>query len=512
MQTLNVFSSVPNQTEDDDIFNIIRQRQTEELVIAFCGPLGSGTSTVAKAFNNIITNYKYRSNYIKASDQIKNYISRIPGYENFSFKNTADKIDKYQDGGNALREKYGNDIIAQLLIKEIAIHREQEKDQNSDSITPESRRHITIIDNLKHPDEVKLLKAVYGNMFYLFGVLCPETIRRDRLNQKNVPRGHEILLMERDKSETVGFGQKLLDTLQMADVFIRNDELNVTRIEERINRYIKLILGDYFITPTTDEYAMYCAQSAALKSSCLSRQVGAAIISKEGELISTGCNEVPKYLGGHYSSNDKGSDSRCMNLFGGKCANQKYKDDILKTINDILSDAITDNDDLRKAIFNKISNESGIKNLLEFSRSVHAEMDAIINVARLGNASLKEATLYCTTFPCHNCARHIVASGITKVFYIEPYEKSLARALHNDSIDFDSKINEEASNKVAFIPFEGVAPRQYMNLFMAGERKINGEKINKNLSTSKPRTIQYLDNHVEYELKVIKHINNNIDK
>ena len=32
--------------------------------------------------------------------------------------------------------------------------------------------------------------------------------------------------------------------------------------------------------------------------------------------------------------------------------------------------------------------------------------------------------MYMTTFPCHNCAKHIIASGIINVYYIEPYAES----------------------------------------------------------------------------------------
>src|SRR3974377_740241 len=54
-------------------------------------------------------------------------------------------------------------------------------------------------------------------------------------------------------------------------------------------------------------------------------------------------------------------------------------------------------------------------NLIEFSRAVHAEMEAIISVARTGKAGLMGGTIFSTTFPCHNCARHIVAAGIKRV-------------------------------------------------------------------------------------------------
>jgi deoxycytidylate deaminase len=32
------------------------------------------------------------------------------------------------------------------------------------------------------------------------------------------------------------------------------------------------------------------------------------------------------------------------------------------------------------------------------------------------------------SFPCHMCARHIIATGLREVVYIEPYPKSVAKA------------------------------------------------------------------------------------
>jgi len=194
-----------------------------------------------------------------------------------------------------------------------------------------------------------------------------------------------------------------------------------------------------------------------------------------------------------------------MNLYGFTCKNNDYKERIFNDIEKILDNNQVSGERV-KDILSEIKNHERLKNLLEFSRSVHAEMEAIINAARRGNVSLKDSTLYCTTFPCHNCSRHIIAAGITKVYYIEPYEKSLARELHGDAIDFDPKQNEIPREKVIFIPFEGVAPRQYMNLFMAGERKSSGKKIEQDLREAKPRVRQYLDTHVDYESKVVKHL------
>ncbi len=44
---------------------------------------------------------------------------------------------------------------------------------------------------------------------------------------------------------------------------------------------------------------------------------------------------------------------------------------------------------------------------------VHAEPNAILN----STASLENATLYVTLFPCHECAKLIIQSGIKEVVY-----------------------------------------------------------------------------------------------
>jgi cytidine deaminase len=108
-----------------------------------------------------------------------------------------------------------------------------------------------------------------------------------------------------------------------------------------------------------------------------------------------------------------------------------------------------------------LSEESPIKDLTEYGRVVHAEMDALTSCAR-NHLSTLGATLYCTTFPCHNCAKHIIAAGISRVVYIEPYEKSKALEFHDDAVLFDQKQIEE---KVIFEPFFGIGPRLYFDLF-----------------------------------------------
>ena len=319
-----------------------------------------------------------------------------------------------------------------------------------------------------------------------------------------IERVKALQLVIRDKSEGEKYGQQFLKTIQYSDFFITNTVSNVDHLKPRLDKYVKIIMGDTSITPTIEENAMFYAQSAAAKSGCLSKQVGAAIIDESGKLLSTGCNDVPKAGGGLYTTEDSEDDSRCMFEYSGKCINQDRKNKIFEDIENILDKHLNKKDHLIvKRISKEIRNHERLKNLIEFCRSIHAEMDAITSAARNGVVSLQNASLFSTTFPCHNCARHIVATGIKKVYYIEPYEKSLASDLHQDAISFDTTEKDNVDT-VKFIPFEGISPRKYLKLFLADNRKKDGVRAEFDSKKSIPSIAVLLETRYEYESKVVK--------
>lgn len=112
---------------------------------------------------------------------------------------------------------------------------------------------------------------------------------------------------------------------------------------------------------------------------------------------------------------------------------------------------------------------SAVASIIEYGRIVHAEMAAITDAARRG-ISVKGEILYCTTFPCHMCARHILALGIHKVIYIEPYPKSLTKELYKKSVQIDDGTQADI-DAVKFEPFVGIAPRIYFKFFKMPKRK-----------------------------------------
>ena len=155
---------------------------------------------------------------------------------------------------------------------------------------------------------------------------------------------------------------------------------------------------------------------------------------------------------------------------------------------------------------------AAIKDITEFGRCVHAEMDAVTTCARMG-VRLANATLFTTTFPCHNCTRHIIAAGIRRVVYIEPYPKSQAGTLHGDAICL-GPCSKNESEKIPFEPFVGIGPQRFFDLFSlrlsAGyrvERKVQGEVVKWRLEThAKPRVPMPATSYIQREQYVSKAI------
>ena len=216
---------------------------------------------------------------------------------------------------------------------------------------------------------------------------------------------------------------------------------------------------------------MEVANTAAQRSSDLSRQVGAAIFTKTMEIKAAGCNEVPVAGGGAYWENSEG-DARDFVLQ--RDTNERRRRavmvDLLVRLNQI--GALKNDHDVNEIedlLFNRDDNvisDSQMMDSLEYGRSVHAEMAAITDAARVGH-STSECLLFSNTFPCHNCAKHIVAAGIREVIYMHPYPKSYAKELFSDSIAVNppDQGNYCAINKVIFRQFIGVVGPMYARLF-----------------------------------------------
>ncbi|MFQ1743261.1 anti-phage dCTP deaminase [Aeromonas veronii] len=511
-----------NDSTANNSIKEISARTSNELIIGLCGTIGSGLHALRTSIESRLSLHNYVVRHIHISALMKEYFSA--DYSKFEKNIELDSYNRYkglQDLGNHLREKYNSHILAEAAITKISFYRE--RDNKDPSPTPE--RVAYIVDQLKHPSELELFRLIYQHNFYLFGVIRTESERKRNLRDEGIPAKHIDELFHRDRKFDDPNGQQTEKTLRDADFFIKNNQSHVAELDKKIGRYVDLIHGVNGITPTMDEKGMFSAYSASMQSACLSRQVGAAILDEDGNMIVTGRNDVPKFGGGLYSSEDGEQDYRCIHK-GAKCYNDFHKEKMRKKIfsitkkffgeeNEIYTPEdleilkkYTNKDHIEKLV-DSIYNDSPINALIEYSRAIHAEMDAITSLARLHGANSKEKIIYTTTYPCHNCARHIVAAGIKKAIYIEPYEKSLALDLHDDAI---CDANSKSPNKVVFEQFEGVSPRRYTTLFLSktDRKNVNGNVIKVSVRYGTHTDNQFKDSFIDYETKVFENFSKKV--
>ncbi len=470
---------------------------TEELVIGVCYPIGSSKDELINVLRSVLTeDYAYDVRIIKLSKYIADHgeieLQEVEGQTN-EFSTFMHKI----DNGNLLRKKFNNAILAELAIKDIHLKRMRGEGKDPIPLSDlKSQRTCYIIDSLKNEDELNLFRKVYRDIFYLFSVFSPKHIREDNLiNKRGLSRLETKRIIEIDESENNNHGQNVRETFVDADFFVRLPSVKTNTLEDKVKRYINLIFETQIVTPLTHEIAMYEAKSVAGNSACMSRQVGAVITTTQGEIIARGWNDVPKF-GGNLITEDtpRDNDFRCFK-YGGMCRNDNKKDLLSKEIaeslveKDIIEKLLKyleieiNNEELNKKLteskFNsfiqlfqdRVRRSSKVKDLIEFSRSVHAEMHAIIIGSQLSSDRMVGGKLFCTTFPCHNCGRHIILSGIQEIYYIEPYVKSLCLELHEDSMTDDESDSEDTKNKVKILMYDGVAPRRYLEFFSMKEKR-----------------------------------------
>ena len=133
--------------------------------------------------------------------------------------------------------------------------------------------------------------------------------------------------------------------------------------------------------PSWDEYFMGMAELTAERSTCLRRKVGAVIVVDK-RIVATGYNGAPKGL------------PHCEELGG--CLREK------------------------------LGVPSGQRH--ELCRALHAEQNAIIQAAVMGN-SINGASIFITHHPCSICTKMIINAGIKRIVVRNGYPDQLAEEL-----------------------------------------------------------------------------------
>lgn len=454
-----------------------------ELVFGLVGPIGIDMAMVSAKLESMLIAVGYTPVPIRVTELMTQVaVDRV-------IENSVDPLKHYVsriEYANAVREKCSNDAalaaLAILRIREIRAERNLQAGKSAETSGPLSQlpllKHAYVVRQFKRKEEIDLLRKVYGRKFVQISASVSLDDRLTSLSRKlstHNPNLDQVAcndiakaLVERDLNERAAdWGQRVGDVFHLGDVFV--DAKTDATTERTMRRFVEAFFGKNALSPSIDEYGTYMAASAGLRSLDTSRQVGAAIFTKAGEVISLGTNEVPKFGGGTYWSNDSAPH---RDFDEGHDANTTNKRRMLfDVVKRLKQGGFIDTKESDIELFARVAaspavDDAMVMDITEYGRMTHAEMNAITDAARLGRAT-KGATLYCTTFPCHNCAKHIVAAGIERVVFIEPYPKSKAVELHYDSIT----LSGDDLAKVAFEHFNGISPRRYRDIFEKQKRR-----------------------------------------
>lgn len=446
-----------------------------QLIFGLIGAIGTDLNQVQDELMKSLRAVGYVPVPIKLSDlmrELNSPWSEIPSREDPEY------YEKAMDAGNRLREEL-EDCAAMANLAIASMRRR--RDKAGKDAPP---RVAYILNSLKRQEEISQLRKVYGASVFIVAAYSPRESRVTRLakrlaeqqhdNQSVTHRPKAETLILRDENEKGDFGQGVRKAYPLADLFVRTS--SNAELEESIDRFVQLLFGNFWKTPTRDEEGMALAYLASVRSASPARQVGAAITDDLGRVEAIGVNEVPRANGGQYWEGQS-PDGRDFQY------NEYDQSDAMRW--NLLSDVL---DRLRKlkrlakdcpengGLFNPESKDykelrdARIFDTIDFIRSVHAEASALFSAG----SRARGATLYVTTFPCHECARHIVVAGINRVVYIEPYPKSLVAELFQDSIAVDAA--EAADSRIRFVPFSGIAPSIYAQLFRVPANRERKEK------------------------------------
>ncbi len=86
--------------------------------------------------------------------------------------------------------------------------------------------------------------------------------------------------------------------------------------------------------------------------------------------------------------------------------------------------------------------------------ALHAEENAILQLARYNSAMPAGGTIFTTAFPCPLCLKKISQVGLSRIIYTESYSNPII-----------SKILEKTTKEIETISFEGVKYYSYFKLF-----------------------------------------------
>lgn len=287
-----------------------------------------------------------------------------------------------------------------------------------------------VIDAIRNPYEAFFLKRRYAN-FYLVSINTPNSKRLSSLQGYRKLSVKEI--SDLDNKEYPGrisgvnkfIAQNVQACIEISDIHIhnsKNSEYNQNDLVSQLGWYLTLMMHPGLVMPTSVENCMQIAYTVKQSSGCISRQVGAVVTDEAYSVKCVGWNSTPQgqtpcllrsaedLLGG-VNEGDYSEYERNDNVFR-KALSDKYFELVKAGVSQKRNMSFC---------FKGIQNEiEGEKNQVH-TRSLHAEENAFLQIAKHGGQKIQGGILFTTASPCELCAKKAYQLGVVKIIYIDPY-------------------------------------------------------------------------------------------
>lgn len=333
----------------------------------------------------------------------------------------------------------------------------------------EERPTLVVIDALRNPFEVLYFRERYSS-FYLMSVNTTERIRMEKLFQKGY-RKDEVEKLDKGegvkKDLSLGFqGIDIDKCIELSDIHLTHDGTADDKNRNLINQiftYIALILHPGLVPPSPLERIMQIAYTAKLNSGCLSRQVGAAVTNEYFSVMSIGWNtsaegQTPCTLRSLYDLYSKEDEDAYSNYEKG----DKDFTDYIKDLKEAYDQRGATASNLIglplpfcfKDIHNTVRKEQEHNQV--HTRSLHAEENAFLQLAKYGTIGIKGGKLFTTASCCELCAKKAYQLGIKEIYYIDTYPGISQKHILESGPE---------ENRPQMMLFSGAIGRAYINLY-----------------------------------------------
>lgn len=390
------------------------------------------------------------------SVRLKNELKRLKiNSGHYPFQNFGDNLRKTGDPLNGdIFDPNNCYIIARVIHELVKIIRKTSGDIAR-----------VVIDSIRNSMEARYFKERYS-AFYLFAVNTEEQFRQERLNNEFNLKELKALDQEYTKNLKTDerfYKQDIQTCIQVADIYLHNPDESDNEGDQRktlkkdVLRYLSLILQPGIITPTPEERCMQIAYTAKYNSGCISRQVGAVVSDSSFSIKSIGWNNTAE---GQTPCLLRSTTDLTANFDPEAYSQYEKNSEFKELINRTYTSEAVDSKNLKgrnisfcfKDGFNCLDSN---KNQVH-TRSLHAEENAMLQIAKYGGEGLKGGFLFTTASPCELCSKKAYQLGIHKIFFIDPYPGISDRQILKSGVP-----KHQPTTKL----FVGAVGRAYHHLF-----------------------------------------------